>query len=172
MNYQAVIKETLEELNKLEKETKDLKGRDRVRFLRLLKIGEATSQKQAGIMIGLQMRQSQRLWQKYQAVGLAEFIKSQYEGRRSKLNESEKSILAERLKKDDVMSLQQVKDYLADEFGVSYTIGGVSYIFKQMRVKLKTGRPSNINQVEVESQAFKKNSGFGQKVSKAGLLGR
>jgi transposase len=172
MNYQEVIKETVAELSKLEKETKDLKGRDRVRFLRLLKIGEATSQKQAGIMIGLQMRQSQRLWQKYQAVGLAEFIKSHYEGRRSKLSESEKSILAERLKEDDVMSLQQAQDYLADEFGVSYTIGGVSYIFKQMRVKLKTGRPSNIKQAEAESQAFKKNSGFGQKVSKAGLLGR
>ncbi len=161
MNYQEVIKETVEELSKLEKETKDLKGRDRVRFLRLLKIGEATSQKQAGRMIGIKVRQSQRLWQKYQAVGLQEFIKNQYEGRRSKLSESEKSILEERLRKDDVMSLQQVQDYLADEFGVSYTIGGVSYVFNQMRVKLKTGRPSNINQEEAATEAFKKNSEFG-----------
>lgn len=160
MNYQAVIKETVEELSKLEKETKDLKGRDRVRFLRLLKIGEATSQKQAGVMIGIKIRQSQRLWHRYQAVGLEEFIKSHYEGRRSKLSESEKSILAERLKKDDVMSLQQAQGYLADEFGISYTKGGVSYVFKQMRVKLKTGRPSNINQKKAETEEFKKNSRF------------
>lgn len=161
MNYQEVIKETVEELRKLEKDTKDLKGRDRVRFLRLLKIGEATSQKQAGRMIGIKIRQSQRLWHRYQAVGLEEFIKNQYEGRRSKLSASEKSILEERLKEDDVMSLQQAQDYLADEFGVSYTISGVSYVFKQMKVKLKTGRPSNINQKEAETEAFKKNSGFG-----------
>lgn len=160
MNYQEVIKETVEEISKLEKATKGLKGRDRVRFLRFLKIGEATSQKQAGRMIGIKIRQSQRLWHRYQAVGLQEFIKNQYEGRRSKLSASEKSILEERLKKDDVMSLQQAQDYLADEFGVSYTIGGVSCIFKQMKVKLKTGRPSNINQKEAESEAFKKNSGF------------
>lgn len=51
MNYQEVIKETVEELSKLEKKIKDLKGRDGVRFLRLLKIGEAASQKQAGRMI-------------------------------------------------------------------------------------------------------------------------
>jgi transposase len=161
MNYQAVIKETAEELSKLEKETKDLKGRDRVRFLRLLKIGEAVSQNQAGTMIGIKIRQSQRLWRRYQAVGVEEFIKNQYQGRRSKLSASEKSRLEERLKKDDVMSLQQVRDYLAAEFGVRYTIGGVSYVFKQMKVKLKTGRPSNINQKAAATEAFKKNSEFG-----------
>lgn len=161
MNYQVVIKETAEELSKLEKGTKDLKGRDRVRFLRLLKIGEATSQNQAGIMIGIKMRQSQRLWRRYQSLGLEGLIKNQYQGRRSKLSASDKLQLAERLKKDDVMSLQQAQDYLADEFGVSYTIGGVSYIFKQMKVKLKTGRPSNINQKEAATEAFKKNSEFG-----------
>lgn len=161
MNYQVVIKETAEELSKLEKVTKDLKGRDRVRFLRLLKIGEASSQNQAGTMIGIKMRQSQRLWRRYQSLGLEGLIKNQYQGRLSKLSASDKLQLAERLKKDDVMSLQQAQDYLADEFGVSYTIGGVSYIFKQMKVKLKTGRPSNINQKEAATEAFKKNSEFG-----------
>jgi transposase len=161
MNYQAAIKETAEELSKLEKETKDLKGRDRVRFLRLLKIGEASSQKQAGNLIGIKIRQSQRFWQRYQAVGLEEFIKNQYTGRQSKLGINEKKILEERLKKDDVMSLQQAQEYLAKEFGVAYTIGGVSHLFQRLRVKLKTGRPSNINQREAETEAFKKNSEFG-----------
>ncbi len=123
MNYQAEIKETVEELRQLEKETKDLKGRDRVRFLRLLKIGAASSQKQAGNLIGIKIRQSQRLWQRYQAVVVEEFIKNQYAGRRSKLGVNEKKILEERLKKDDVMSLQQAQEYLAKEFGVAYTIG-------------------------------------------------
>lgn len=158
MNYQEAVREKIEDLSKLEKATKDLKGRDRVRFLRLLKSGEATSQKQAGRMIGLGIRQSQRLWQRYQAVGLSELIKSRYAGRSSKLTENEKNILEERLKKDDVKSLQQTQEYLAKEFGVNYTIGGVSYLFQRMKVKLKTGRPSNYQQKREETEEFKKNT--------------
>ena len=64
MDYQVEIKEASEDLNRLEKTNKDLKGRDRIRFLRLLKSGEASSQLQAGRMLGLKLRQSQRLWQR------------------------------------------------------------------------------------------------------------
>ncbi len=158
MNYQETVKEKIEELRQIEKAIKDLKGRDRVRFLRLLKSGEATSQKQAGRMLGLGVRQSQRLWHSYQEVGLSEFIKSRYAGRSSKLTENEKTIVRERLKKDDVKSLQEVQAYLAQEFEVSYTIGGISYLFRQMKVKLKTGRPRNYQQKEEKVAAFKKNS--------------
>ena len=158
MKYEAAIKEKIEELSKVEKATKDVKGRDRVRFLRLLKSGEATSQQQAGRMIGLGIRQSQPLWQRYQIVELSEFIKSRYVGRRSKLTEDEKNLLAERLKKDDVLSLQKAQEYLAQEFGVNYTIGGVSYLFEQMKIKLKTGRPCNYQQKKEEIEEFKKNT--------------
>lgn len=160
MNYPAAIKEKIEELNKLEKATKDLKGRDRVRFLRLLKSGEATSQQQAGRMIGLGIRQSQHLWDRYQTLGLGEFIKSRYQGRRSKSTKQEKQSLEERLKKDDLKSLQQGQEYLAQELGVNYTIGGVSYLFRQMKIKLKTGRPGNYQQNKTETEEFKKNTEF------------
>ena len=161
MDYQVEIKEAIEDLSRLEKTTKDLKGRDRIRFLRLLKSGEASSQIQAGRMIGLKLRQSQRLWQRYRTAGFEEFIKSRYEGRQSKLTEDEKQILAERLKEDDVKSLQQAQEYLALEFGVHYTIGGVSNLFQQMKIKLKTGRPRNYRQDKEETEAFKKNAGLG-----------
>jgi transposase len=161
MDYEATIKEKIEELTCLEKTTKDLKGRDRVRFLRLLKSGEASSQLQAGRMIGLKLRQSQRLWQRYQKLGIEEFIKSRYEGRQSKLSEAEKAILEDRLKKDDVQSLQQAQEYLAQKFGVDYTIGGVSNLFQQMKIKLKTGRPRNYRQDKAETEDFKKNAGLG-----------
>lgn len=45
--------------------------RDRVRFIRLLKSGEAFTQSTAGQVIGLCERQSQRLWRIYQQEGLA-----------------------------------------------------------------------------------------------------
>jgi transposase len=158
MNYQEAIKEKAEDLIKSEKAAKDLKGRDRIRFLRLLKTGDATSQKQAGNMIGLKIRQSQRLWQRYQSVGLDEFVKSRYEGRTCKLTEKEKMQLEERLKKDDFKSLKEAQRYLAQEFRANYTIGGVSYLFQQMKIKLKTGRPHNYRQNKEEGDDFKKNT--------------
>jgi transposase len=161
MNYQEAITEKAEDLIKSEKATKDLKGRDRIRFLRLLKTGEATSQKQAGNMIGLKIRQSQRLWQRYQSIGLDEFVKSRYEGRTGKLTEKEKTQLEERLKKDDFKSLKEAQRYLAQEFGATYTIGGVSYLFQQMKIKLKTGRPHNYRQNKEEAEDFKKNTELG-----------
>ncbi len=42
----------------MERATKDLKARDRVRFIGLLKIGKATTQAQAGALVGLQVRRS------------------------------------------------------------------------------------------------------------------
>ena len=94
-------------------------------------------------------------------LGIEEFIKSRYEGRQSKLSEAEKAILEERLKKDDVQSLQQAQEYLAQKFGVDYTIGGVSNLFQQMKIKLKTGRPRNYRQDKSETEDLKKDAGLG-----------
>lgn len=156
MNYETAIKESVNEISQLEKKTKNLKGRDRVRFIRLLKSGEATSQKQAGKMIGLAIRQSQRLWEQYRKEGLRGLSENRYQGRKSKLSELGRRSLGERLKKDDVKSLQQAQAYLAAEEGVNYTIGGVSYLFKQLKIKLKTGRPSNYEQSVEAVDEFKK----------------
>ncbi len=62
MDYQVEIAESVDYLRNLERAAKELKARDRVRFIRLLKIGKAMTQEQAGALIGLKVRQSQRLW--------------------------------------------------------------------------------------------------------------
>lgn len=156
MNYQAEITESEDDLIKLERSTKDGKARDRVRFVRLLKTGKATTQQQAGVLIGLGIRQSQRLWQRYRQNGIAVLAVGNYQGSTAKLTEAEQSRLKERLKKDDICSLEQAQNYLQQEFGVSYTRGGVSYLFKRLKVKLKTGRPTNVNQDPAQIEQFKK----------------
>ena len=75
--------------------------------------------------------------------------------------EAEKQILAERLKEDEVQSLRDAQEYLGREFGVQYTIGGVSNLFQQMKIKLKTGRPRHYRPDKEAMEAFKKNSSFG-----------
>ncbi|KAA5539111.1 hypothetical protein [Adhaeribacter rhizoryzae] len=60
INYQEAIKKTVAELQELEKGQKQARLRDRVRFVRYLKAGQANTQPEAGAMIGLQRRYSQQ----------------------------------------------------------------------------------------------------------------
>jgi transposase len=156
MDYQVEISESGDHLRKLERATKDLKARDRVRFIRLLKIGKAMTQEQAGALIGLQVRQSQRLWKQYREKGLSNLCQNNYVGRKAKLSQAEQEQLRHRLRDDDISTLEQARICLKEEFAVDYTVGGVSSLFQRMRVKLKTGRPSNVKQDKKQMEEFAK----------------
>lgn len=156
MNYEKEIAETKDYLIKLERDIKNIKTRDRIRYLRLLKCGQAKTQKEAGEIIGIGIRQSQRLWQKYRQEGIKVMAINNYQGGKTKIDGQQKKQLLERLKKDDISSLEAAQSYLAQEFGVKYTIGGVSYLFKRLKVKLKTGRPVNIRRDEEKVEEFRK----------------
>jgi len=156
MNYQVEISESGDYLRQLERATKDLKARDRVRFIRLLKIGTAITQKQAGALIGLQVRQSQRLWNQYRTEGLSKLCQSNYVGGKAKLSRAEQEQLRHRLRSDDIGTLEQARVWLKEEFSVEYTVGGVSHLFQRMKVKLKTGRPSNVKQDTEQMEEFAK----------------
>lgn len=156
MDYQAEIAESDDYLRRLERTTKDLKARDRVRFIRLLKIGQATTQEQAGMLIGLKVRQSQRLWKKYREEGVSKLCQNNYVGRQAKLSQAEQEQLRYRLQGDDIGTLKQAQICLKEEFAVDYTTSGVSALFARMKVKLKTGRPSNVKQDKEQMEEFAK----------------
>ncbi|MBD0299922.1 MAG: hypothetical protein ICV82_06625 [Nitrososphaera sp.] len=63
IDYPSAIEETLKVLVRKEREQSKAFVRDRIRFLRLLKSGKCATQTQAGELIGLRARSSQRLWQ-------------------------------------------------------------------------------------------------------------
>lgn len=75
---------------------------------------------------------------------------------RRKLGAAEQKQLSERLCDDNIGTLEQARAFVKQEFGVDYTIGGVSHLFQRMRVKLKTGRPSNVKQSKEEMDEFAK----------------
>lgn len=158
MDYAKLIKESIEELQALEQRQKQAMLRDRVRFIRLLKTGQVKSQRLAGEQIGLQERQSQRLWHTYQQQGLNGLLTYPYQGSFGKLSTQQLSRLRSYLKTDSVDTLKQAQTYLQDAFGVDYTLAGVSLLFKRLKIKLKTGRPTNIRQDAVEKETFKKTS--------------
>lgn len=156
MDYQVEIAESVDYLRRLERTTKDLKTRDRVRFIRLLKIGQAMTQKQAGALIGLKVRQSQRLWKHYREEGISKLCQNNYVGKQAKLSRTEQEQLRERLRDDDIGTLKQARIYLKEEFAADYTVSGVSALFARLKVKLKTGRPSNVKQDKEQVEEFAK----------------
>lgn len=156
MNYQTEIVETDKYLLELERQTKDLKSRDRVRFIRFLKTGKANTQKEAGALLGLGERQSQRLWREYRENGLSKMRENRYRGCAGKFDEQQRAALEERLRSDDVNTLEHARMVLREQFAASYTVSGVSFLFKRFGIKLKTGRPTNIRQSAAEREEFAK----------------
>ena len=156
LDYRKAIQETEQQLGELECHQSQALLRDRMRFLRLLKSGECPSQAKAGKYIGLKLRASEKLWEKYTQEGLRGLLTYPYKGSKGKLNEEQKQQLHKELYKDQIQSLQQVCDYVEKKFGVHYTPSGIRYVFQGLKVKKKTGRPVHHNKDGKGEKNFKK----------------
>jgi transposase len=52
----------------------------------------------------------------------------------------------------------QIGEWIESNFGKRFTQAGVSVLFKRLKIKLKTGRPSNVRKDEAAAEDFKKTS--------------
>ena len=134
LDYEVFIEEQAEDLLALERRQGKALLRDRVRFLRLLKSGECSSQAQAGKQIGLKRRAAEKLWSKYTKEGLAGLLRYPYQGSKPQLSEAQSRQLEAELRKDGIQTLEQ----------------GCTY------VKNKTGRPVHVHKDEKGENRFKK----------------
>ncbi len=158
-DYPSLIKESVAELQELERTQKHARYRDYVRFVRYLKEGTSTTQLAAGERIGLKARQSQVLWQRYKQEGLKAMLTYPFEGTVGKLSYSHITRLRNFLRDATrPLTQQQIADWIRDSFGVEYKQSGISKLFKRLKIKLKTGRPSNVRKDEAGGEAFKKTS--------------
>jgi transposase len=158
IDYLKAIRETVEELLQKEKEQSKAFVRDRIRFLRLLKSGRCSSQIQAGELIGLSARSSQRLWKQYREGGLKTLLNYPYRGTSCRLSEEQQEQLNCYLAEDQVQFLHEAKHYIEKQFGVRYSTSGLHKLFGRLKVKKKTGRPSNYRKEEKGASNFKKSS--------------
>jgi transposase len=156
LNYSEQIKESEEELLTLER--KQTKGilRLRVRFFRLLKIGECSSQASAGERIGIKRRQSEKLWGRYQKEGLAALLVYPFKGHKERLSEAQKQTLEEKLQGDEIQSLLEGQQYLQEHEQLHFSLSGVHYLFKRLKIKKKTGRPVHVVRDHKGAETFKK----------------
>lgn len=158
MNYATLIGEELGVLQALEKQQTQAQRRDYVRYLRLLKSGQATSQRQAADQLNLSLRQGQRLWRRYRQDGLDALHRPRQATYLGKLSTTQISRLRQFLRDDQAYSLADIQAYLAGSLGITYTIGGVSDLCKRLKIKLKTGRPTHAHQRPGAVEEFKKTS--------------
>lgn len=156
LDYRKAIKETEEKLLCLERHQSKALLRDRMRFLRLLKSGACGSQAQAGRHIGLGLRGAEKLWKKYRTEGIEGLLRYPYQGTEGKLTDKQQQQLQEELCKDNTQGLQGACAYTEKKFGVSYTVPGMHYVFKRLKVKKKTARPTHYHKDERGEQQFKK----------------
>lgn len=156
MDYSAKIGEELDFLQQAEKQRGSALDRDRIRFLRLLKSGQATTQAAAGAAIGLGQRQAQRLWKTYQQGGLDALMSKAAQRGWGKLSSFQISQLRQFLLADQAQTLADIQDFLKSSFAIDYTIGGLSHLCKRLKIKQKTGRPVNVRQQPGAVEAFKK----------------
>jgi len=156
INYKEAISESVEELRALEKAQTNARLRDRVRFIRLLKEGQALTQAQAGERVGLQRRQSQVLWKTYRTHGLAGLLTSHYHGSWAKLSSQQQARLLQRLDGHDIATQQQLIAWVEAEMGITYSQSGMSMLLSRLQVKLKTGRPVHVQKDVAGELVFKK----------------
>ena len=156
INYESQIRESAEELLAMEQSQKQARLRDRVRLLRFLKEGRATTQQQAGELVGLSQRQSQKLWKLYSSQGIVGLVVTHYKGSWPKLSSVEQARMLQRLDQGDISTQQQLLEWLKQEMNICYTQGGLSGFLARSKVKLKTGRPVNVRKDVAGEAAFKK----------------
>ena len=152
MNYAILITESVAFLQSQERLAGKAQVRDRIRFLRVLKTGQAKSQSAAGLPIGIATRQSQRLWQTYQQKGFSGLLTTHYEHSFGKLSAHQLSQLFTFLGSDQAGKLEDVQAFIRTAFGVNYSLSGISKLF----TRLKIGRPSNGRKDAAQEEAFKK----------------
>lgn len=157
MNYSKSITESELDLQKLEKKQSLVVNRDRIRFLMLLKTGQASTQTAAGEAIGIGQRQAQRLWQRYRTKGIEGLLLAAKRLRWGKLSSQQISYLRQFLLDDQAQTLADIQAYLKGKLGVAYSISGVGSLCKRLKIKPKTGRPVNLRQQPGAMDEFKKN---------------
>lgn len=158
MNYTTKIKEGPDLLQTTEKQQNKAQFRDHVRFLRLLKSGECSTQAAAAQQVNLSLRQAQRVWKTYQQKGIEGLLQPRKPTYLGKLSTTQISHLRRFLLDDQAQTLADIQAYLAGSLGVEYTIGGVFDLCKRLKIKSKTGRPVHIEQEPGAVEAFKKSS--------------
>jgi transposase len=157
LDFSILITESVEQLREREKLEKDARLRLRVQLLRLLKTQKTASIKDAAKICSFTPKHGYDLWHKYRDKGLSRYLQLEWKPRGSKLTAEQQEKLLQRASENSGFASQrQARQFLADEFDVSYTQAGVSLLFSRLKIKAKVPRPQNRKASVEEQSEYKK----------------
>jgi transposase len=129
-------------------------------MLRLLKSGTVKSMKDCAPLVGYSLVQLTRWWERYRTKGLKELVKQPKPvGQPGKVTAEAWEGLLAAMRKGDMATMQDARDFLEREWGMRYKNGkSLWWLFKKHRVKWKTGRRRHKKANAEQQAAFKKTS--------------
>ena len=144
----------------LEHEQRGRRGADRVRFLRLLKSGTASSILACVPVLGYSRAQLTRWWGRYREGGLARLLaEPRHPGSKGQMTAEAWADLEAVMKQGQIATLEQARQYLAQRWGIpSQSVNGVWWHLHRRRAKPKTGRRRHRRADAHHQEAFKKTS--------------
>jgi transposase len=156
LDYGALITESVEELQALLKKATRPLIRRRLRFLLLLKQNNGMSRAVAGKKLGLLPTGAEEMWKLYREGGMEKMNDYPFKGRPPSLDEKQKEWLRQELKKDATKTLSEACMLVKEHTEVEYSVSAMHYVFKSLKIKKKTGRPSHVEKDAEKADAFKK----------------
>lgn len=157
LNYPELIQESPDELARLERQHRNTPVAERLKMLRLLKIGAYRSRRALSEVLGYSERQLHRWFETYRTGGLGALLaRGTSGGSQERIPSEAWRALETEMKAGRIATLKQAQRFLEERFSTRYTIGGLSDLFRRRKAKLKTGRRRNKKASPEEQAAFKK----------------
>ena len=158
VDYVSQIKETADELKRLENKEQNSRLRKRLQLLRILKSGLTPFLTRACEMVGYSAKHGGAIWKKYQAEGLAGYVRLNYSrAKRGKLSYEQEGQVNEQAGSVGFASQAEAQIYIFEQFGVRLAISNVGKLLQRLEVTAKVPRPRNSRTSEAGQIEYKKN---------------
>lgn len=142
VDYVSQITETAEELKRLENKEQNARLRKRLQLLRILKSDLTPFLTRACEMVGYSDKHGRDIWHKYQAEGLAGYVRLNYSrAKRGKLSYEQERQVNEQAGSVGFASQAAVQTYIFEQFEVRLAISNVGKLLQRLEVTAKVPRP-------------------------------
>ena len=135
VKYKELIKESIEELEKLLKKEKDVRIYKRIKVIYLLKKSPNIQLKDVSEKLDISIQSVKKYWGLYRKGGI-ENLKLNYKGRIPRLNKEEFEKFKEKAK-EGFDSLKSMQEWIKKEYNKELSIKTISYWCKKLGIKKK-----------------------------------
>ncbi|HEV6967764.1 helix-turn-helix domain-containing protein [Roseateles sp.] len=156
-DYPGLISEGLADLERLERSQRHGLAGDRVRFLRLLKSGQAANVSRAAGLVGYGLRTVQEWWRVYRESGLSTLLRVRRAGGvPEQMTPEAWSGLEVEMRAGRIQRMSDAQRYLDEHWNMNYGLDALYKLCKRRKVKWKTGRLKHRSADTAAQASFKK----------------